>query len=370
MILPPFTPGGILFELLLFVVLDWIARYEKERQERAIRKALEGEATRIQRELESRKSEAAKLLVRNWESNSRGGRYGKPIYHTGYGFVYAYVELDVIKETIQTITFAAVPDAIRWRAQLIDLDFKTHRQFNTQSRRRPPKPSTKITQSDDGFAEQRTTARRYPIRYVIEEPIFTPFDYLLGELETLKQLLAKCRRILLGRPAVEALSETLPPAGFANRYYQATLEHIDFIQSSLSTHRALEEKHPGPQGIIDAASERKLLLFVAEKNAKLLDKLIGRVYQPPRGRGNPAAMDCLDEARGLARNFQWDVAVAKVMDDDVFEYRTDPTTDFIKSWEKRRERQRRWRYARRSEEQQQLDDWFESLYEPKIIEED
>jgi hypothetical protein len=297
MVIPPLTPGSLLVELVLaaaFALYEhWVAEKERENFERQLKRLPE----MIDRQLKRRREAGAKLLVRNFEAG-------------GAGFVYARVFADVIKRERATMRpgfYFRVSE--EWDIELMHLRFST----GLAKPRRMLADSTKRETDPKTYTTTVTEETRTRLEFTIEEPVFTPFDYFLGALETLDQLLYQLRAEQIQieggvGPVAEGVGEQ-----FSERHLLRARGWIRRLNGLFAHHRDMEERI----GTSRARAIRKLMLGQGEQVTRRIVHAV--VATLPVEALEPNSL--FFEAHGLALQIQADFRRARRTRHDGYYYR-------------------------------------------------
>jgi hypothetical protein len=302
LLIPPFTPASLFASLLLDAMFLLLDSLEQKRRERMIQEAVASVPEQVARYLQAQAhaERAAGMLLDSFESG-------------GYGFVYAHPRIRLTnRRRVLGGWDTVVAEQESWHAELESIAFaKYRRSFD------PPKPR-KGTPPGDTV---------YVLQFAIDEPLLTPFEYLLWEIEVVRELLQAGWRAAHGG---------VPHSGFDAHIFDGVMRLVDLIRDELSRHRAIEEQHPGAYGIRDAATERKGLLSRAHANTEELLKHAAVVFRPG---GDPASENIAQyfrEGYGVAMQLRHDLERAIKIPNKALRYRIDPALDFFEAVEEAR----------------------------------
>jgi len=328
-ILPPFTPGAIIFEVAIFLLFSWFEKLEKEAEERAIRKALEAIQPQIHDALKlpSKREEAAALLVKDWEAG-------------GVGFVYLSLDISLYKDEMHKAvrksehdglartTVTSVQKFTEWSAKFNGLSF---------SNRYVEAPNAKPDTRSMGQDWERTI---YPLRFMEQVPFLTVFDLLSAKFSSLLVMLDEARWSLVDaswdnpeyversiaseRGFGSSPQDNVTLSGITYPYevdaasYALSIREIQRIISQLQSHRS-------PLGakmrVLMAPDTRRMILYGVNKGMQELVKEVGSIYKSQAGA--PVAKEAANpflEAVDLAHQIVKDCERATTVDKKFFVY--------------------------------------------------
>lgn len=303
MIIPPITPASLLFELILFVAFELFSNYLEEKEERNFKKQLERLPPLIEAAIKKTRARAADKLIRDFE----GG---------GPGFVFARVEAEITK-LVDASPFAVAQDkAEKWDIRLTRLSWVTSyekpRVKRSEQMGHGDQPPTAPELAADPFGQALKSKTTTRLTFTIEEPIFTPFDYFLGALETLDRLLLNLREDILGIPGgIGPQSEK--PKDFSEKDYDAARIWNQKLIGLLERHRSLEYD----VGTDRARAIRKNMLWQGRTVMKRISKSLHVII--PLGKVEPDS--ALFEAIGLVHHLGDEFRRAQYTRHDGYYYR-------------------------------------------------
>jgi hypothetical protein len=229
MVIPPLHPGAIVMEIVLFALTELIGRHYEEQERKSFQKQLDKLPPRVEEKIKAQREAAATKLMASVD----GG---------GPGFVYARITATVTRKV--TFEKMILPDE-EWYVKMDRLDWD---EWYSDARAKQPVETGKYKAPSVrdpvgtmmALIPTRETEKKTTVVFNVSEPIFTPFDWLLGALQWLEETLQLVYEAQTGVPGGVG-----PVAGgidekFLERYYEIR-NWLAKLGKVLEQHRSAEE---------------------------------------------------------------------------------------------------------------------------------
>jgi hypothetical protein len=276
MVIPPLHPGAIVIEIIFFVLTELITRYFEEQERKNFQKQLDRLPPRVEALVKAHRESAASALL---ASVDRGGP----------GFVYARITATVTRKVTQE---KLILPGEEWDVTIDSLDWdewysvaraKVPVETEKYKVKPPPVPVRDPVSLMIAAVPTREYEKKTTVVFNVSEPIFTPFDWLLGALQWLDETLLFVYETQTGIPG--GIGPVVPGTDkkFLERYYEIQ-DWLTKLSKLLKQHRSAEELVGSEQvGLLRRAmimDASRLMTFLAPKIQTLVPPDPKKNYYP------------------------------------------------------------------------------------------
>jgi hypothetical protein len=228
MVIPPLHPGAIVIEAVFFVLSEVITRYAEAKERKNFQKQLNRLPPQLGQLIKAQKEQAAKMLIEAADGILPA-------------FVYARITATVTRKTTDQLGF---PLAETWDVNIDRLDWdnwssnpRAKQPIETEKYRVDPKD---LLAAMTASLSKRDVEKATQVVFNVSEPIFTPFDWLLGALQWLEETLLLVYEGQTGVPGGVGPVKAKTDKKFLERYFEIR-EWLTRQGTMLQQHRAAEE---------------------------------------------------------------------------------------------------------------------------------